>query len=138
MIDRENTALIVIDYQDKLLTKIEVSKKIVKKTIKLIRFAKELEIPVLLTEQYPAGLGNTFKEIASQLEGNAPLEKMAFGCFGDDGFRAALEETGKRQLLVTGVETHVCVMQTVLTALDEGFEVFVPIDADDDYVWPSI
>lgn len=129
MIERENTALIVIDYQDKLLPKIKVTGKIVKKAIKLIRFAKELAIPVLLTEQYPAGLGNTCKEIASELKGNAPLEKMAFGCLGDESFRTALEETGRRQLVVTGVETHVCVMQTVLTALDEGFEVFVPIDA---------
>lgn len=129
MINKNNSALVVIDYQEKLLPKIKVADKTVKQGVKLIRFARELSIPVIVTEQYPTGLGNTCKAIASEIEGTTPLEKMTFGCMGDDAFRTALEETGRKQLIVTGVETHVCVMQTVLAAVKEDFDVFVPMDA---------
>ncbi len=129
MLEREKTALLVIDFQDKLLTKTFNAGTIIPHTVKLIRFAHELDLPVLVTEQYPQGLGPTTDALARELGEVAPLEKTSFGCFGDDGFVAALMATGCKHLLVTGIETHVCVMQTVLAALEEGYEVFVARDA---------
>ena len=128
MLQRDNAALVVIDFQDKLLPKISNAKEIVEPTIKLIRFARELDIPILWTEQYPKGLGPTNEAIAHELEGLKPLDKTEFGCLANPGFAQALSATGRKQLVVTGIEAHICVMQTVLSALDGHFEVFVAQD----------
>ncbi len=129
MLKRESVALVVIDFQEKLVPVIAGAEAAVACTNRLIRFARTLDVPILWTEQYPKGLGATVDAVAQELEGIEVLEKTSFGCMGDLGFRKALEGTGKTQLLVTGIEAHVCVMQTVLAALHEGFEVFVVRDA---------
>ncbi len=129
MLERATLALVVIDFQDSLLTKIPVADSVVAATVRLIRFAKLLGIPILWTEQYPKGLGPTCAEIAVELEGVTPIPKTAFGCMGDDSFVAALEATGRNHLLITGVETHVCVLQTALGAVERGFDVWVASDA---------
>ncbi|MDQ1257870.1 MAG: hypothetical protein QG656_2478 [Candidatus Hydrogenedentes bacterium] len=129
MLDRAKTALLVVDFQEKLLPKITHADDIVPQAIRLIRFAHELELAVLVTEQYPKGLGRTVQPIVDELRGAVTIEKTAFGCFGDRGFREALTATGCGQLLVTGIETHVCVMQTVLAGLESDYEVFVVRDA---------
>lgn len=129
MIERKNVTLLVIDYQEKLLPKIHNADAVVAQAVRLIRFARELDIPILLTEQYPKGLGRTVDAIAKELDGIAPIEKTSFGCLGDDGFLAALDATGRNQLLLTGVEAHICVMQTALMAVRRGYEVFIPRDA---------
>ena len=129
MLDRDATLLVVIDYQEKLLPKILGAEALTEQAVKLIRFARELEVPILCTEQYPKGLGHTVAPIAAALEGIVPLEKTAFGCLGDAGFTEALEASGRKQLLLTGIEAHICVMQTALGALDEGYEVYIPRDA---------
>ena len=100
MLDRDAVALVVIDYQEKLLPKIHDADGVTGQAVKLIRFAKELDIPILWTEQYPKGLGPTVSTIAGELDGRKPLEKTAFGCMGDAGFTSALESTGRRQLLM--------------------------------------
>ena len=119
MLDRNAVALVVIDYQEKLLPKINGADAVSEQGIKLIRFARGLDIPVLWTEQYPKGLGHTVGPIASELAGIAPIEKTAFGCLGEPAFAQALGSTGRRQLLLTGIEAHVCVMQTALLAMDK-------------------
>jgi nicotinamidase-related amidase len=129
MLDRDKAALIVIDFQDKLLSKIQRHESIVPKTVNLVRFARELALPVIWTEQYKKGLGPTNETIAKELEGIPALEKMAFGCLGDSNFASTLDATGRRQLLITGIESHICVMQTVLPALERAFEVYVATDA---------
>ena len=129
MLFRANVVLCVIDFQDGLLPKIPVADAIMEQAVKLIRFARELDLPVLWTEQYPKGLKQTNEKVAIELKGLKPIEKVSFGCFGAPGFADALAQTGRRQLVVTGIETHVCVMQTVLSALGAGYEVFVPRDA---------
>ncbi len=129
MLSLDQTALIVVDFQEKLLPKIFNAQAIVPQAIKLIRFARELDIPLLVTEQYPKGLGATVPELVEELGGKLPLTKTSFGCFGADGFVAALRNLGRTQLLITGIEAHVCVMQTVLAALENGYGVFVVKDA---------
>lgn len=128
MLDQNTAALLVIDFQDKLLGKITNHESIVPKTIKLIQFCRELGIPILWTEQYPKGLGPTTEAIASALPDVTPIEKTEFGCMANLGFARALAASGRTQLLVTGIEAHICVMQTVLTAIENKFDVFVAED----------
>ena len=129
MLNRDSAVLVVIDFQEKLLPKIPVADALIRAAVKLIRFTRELALPILWTEQYPKGLGATVDAIAGRLAGHSAMAKTSFGCFGDPGFRHALSSTGRAQLIVTGIETHVCVMQTVIEALEHRCEVFVPRDA---------
>jgi nicotinamidase-related amidase len=129
MLQRDQTALVVIDFQEKLLPAIHDGDDLVAPTVKLMRFAQQLALPILCTEQYPKGLGSTVAEIGRALDGVVPLAKTEFGCMANGPFAEALGGTGRKQVLVTGIEAHVCVMQTVLRALDEGYEVFVVQDA---------
>jgi len=129
MLHKDRMALLVVDFQDRLLPKIPVADKVVAEASRLIEFATLLDIPIVLTEQYPKGLGPTVGSMRDALSGIAPVEKVTFGCFGDAGFCAALEATGRSQLLLTGIETHVCIMQTALGGLDEGYDIYVARDA---------
>jgi nicotinamidase-related amidase len=129
MLKRASVALVVIDFQESLMSKIPVAEDTVAEATRLIRFARTLQLPILWTEQYPKGLGPTIPQIVSELDGIEPLAKTAFGCMADSAFVAALQATGKTNLLITGVETHVCVMQTALGAVERGFEVWVASDA---------
>jgi nicotinamidase-related amidase len=83
---------------------------------------------VISSEQYPQGLGSTVDSLATAL-GEQPASKLTFSCSRDDGLRHAIEASGRRQIIVTGIETHVCVLQTVIDLLNEGLEVHVPHDA---------
>jgi nicotinamidase-related amidase len=142
------TALVVVDLQERLMPAIRGGEAVLGRTRLLLQLAKTLGLPVVATTQYAKGLGPLVPEIAALVPDAAPLDKTSFGCFGDPGFRARLEslpdvhlhslpfgERGARtrnrceQLLVVGVETHICVMQTVLGALTEGHTVHVASDA---------
>ncbi len=97
----------------------------------LVRLANILEIPTIVTTQYVKGLGPTVPEIASLLTGTQPIDKLQFGCFGCNEFRSALKSLpgNRNTLLVCGMEAHICVMQTVLGALNDGYLVHVASDA---------
>ncbi len=129
MLRQTDVTMTIIDLQEKLLPAIGNADRIIPNVIKLIRFAAILELPLLLTEQYPKGLGRTVDPVAAELPGVFPIEKTSFGCMGDEGFCEALARTGRRQLVIAGVETHVCVLQTALGAAAQGFEAFVVRDA---------
>lgn len=129
MLDKTKAALVVIDFQDGLLPAIPVASSIVPQAVKLIRCCRELGVPVLWTEQYPKGLGRTTKPVADALEGLSPIEKVAFGCFGVQEFEESVGALGRSQLVVAGIESHVCVMQTVLRAQEMGYSCFVTADA---------
>ena len=94
-----------------------------------IEGANVLEIPVIWTEQYPSGLGPTLTDVAAKMNGEQPLEKMSFSCLGDRQISGKLKEQNRNQILVCGIETHVCVYQTVQDLLAGGFEVHVITDA---------
>jgi nicotinamidase-related amidase len=129
MIERSRLALVVIDYQEKLLPHIFNADAILAQALKLIEFAKALSIPVLCTEQYPKGLGHSVPAISDALADVDAMDKTSFGCMGDATFVQNLKRLQRDQLLVTGIETHVCVMQTVLAAQTAGYQTFVPRDA---------
>lgn len=124
-------ALVVVDIQQKLLPPIFNNEQLVRNSQLLVRLAKILSIPVMLTTQYSKGLGSTVPEIASLLEGTEAIDKLEFGCFGSNLFRSALKALpGERNtVLLCGMETHICVMQTALGALNEGYLVHVASDA---------
>jgi nicotinamidase-related amidase len=127
---RDETVLVIIDVQQRLVPAMpqKVYRRLLTSIQVLAQAAKELGIPVLVTEQYPRGLGHTVEELATT--GTVPaLEKVSFGCCGDQGFLDALAATGRRQVLVTGMEAHVCVYQTVLGLLEEEYGVHLVKDA---------
>jgi len=129
-LQRERTALVVVDLQAKLLPAIAENDRVLRNTLLLLRLARVLELPVVLTTQYRRGLGPTVDAVTAEAGGVEPLDKLSFGCFGDEGFLARLASLpGRDQLLVSGIETHICVMQTVLGALGRGYTVHVASDA---------
>jgi nicotinamidase-related amidase len=130
-LEAEHCALIVVDMQDKLLPPIWEKERLVRNVQLLIRLAGILKMPALVTTQYAKGLGNTVPEIASLLPGSPAIDKLMFSCFGSDVFCSLLKRLpGQRTtVLLCGMETHICVMQTALGALREGYLVHVASDA---------
>ena len=90
----------------------------------LLALAKKIEIPILVTEQYPKGLGETIPELKGALDDNySPITKLSFSCCGEERFPQKLQEINKSQMIVTGMETHVCVLQTALGILAQGYQI---------------
>lgn len=129
-LDRAKTAVLVVDIQSRLTPAMppETLARVLKYSRALVGTARELGLPVLATEQYPKGLGPLLPELRELLP-SPPIEKVHFSCGADPGFAAALERTGRRQILVCGMETHVCVFQTVRDLAAAGYEVHVCADA---------
>ena len=126
----ESTALVVIDLQERLLPAIASRESVLANTGKLLRLAKVMNLRTILTTQYRKGLGETVPEIA-ELAAVDPIDKVSFGCLGDEGFCSALRQeiAPGGTILLAGVEAHVCVMQTALGALRDGYQVHVAADA---------
>jgi nicotinamidase-related amidase len=127
----DQCALVVVDIQQKLLPPIFNKDALVWNSQLLVRLAKILDVPVLLTTQYSKGLGTIVPEIASLLNGTDVIDKLDFSCFGSNLFRGALKALpgDRNTVLLCGMETHICVMQTALGALNEGYLVHVASDA---------
>jgi len=130
-LEAERCALLVVDIQEKLLPPIFQKDQLLKNSKLLIRLAGILRIPALLTTQYAKGLGNTTPEIASLLPETQPIDKHMFSCFGSDAFCSLLKRLpgNRNTVLLCGMESHICVMQTALGALREGYIVHVASDA---------
>jgi nicotinamidase-related amidase len=130
-LEAEQCALIVVDMQEKLLPPIWEKERLVRNVQLLIRLAAILKIPALVTTQYARGLGNTVPDIASMLPDTPAIDKLMFSCFGSDVFCSLLKRLpGQRTtVLLCGMETHICVMQTALGALRDGYLVHVAADA---------
>ena len=131
LIRAEESCLIVIDMQERLVPAMQAPARTIRNARVLITAAAELDVPVLLTEQYPKGLGATVPELAKAAAGaNATiLPKMHFSCMEDADFAAAFKATGRKQAIIAGMEAHICVMQTAVSLMDQGYEVFVVTDA---------
>lgn len=126
---KEGSVLVVVDVQDKLLHTIYEWREVLANTIKMVKFAQALNVPVLVTEQYPQGLGQTNQALMELISDKAILEKTVFSCFGSEGFVKKLDEVGAKTLVITGIETHICVNQTTLDALARGLSVHIIADA---------
>jgi nicotinamidase-related amidase len=129
-LDRARAAVLVVDVQSRLTPAMppDALARVLKYGRALVLAARELGLPVLATEQYPKGLGPLVPELRELLP-SPPLEKVHFSCGADPAFAAALEATGRRQVIVCGMETHVCVFQTVRDLVAAGYEVHVCADA---------
>lgn len=129
MLKENQCALVVIDVQGKLARLMHDKEQLFANIKILIKAAKILDIPIVFCQQYPEGLGQTIDEIAELLEDYEPVNKTSFSCAGNDKFCDSLKATGKKQLILCGIETHVCVYQTVMDLLANGYEAVVVADA---------
>jgi nicotinamidase-related amidase len=128
MLELDKCALVVIDIQEKLAQLMYRKEALLENAQKLIRGVQILDVPIIVTEQYPKGLGPTIREIAALFPDFKPLPKVAFSCCGDEGFQRELLAVDRRQVLICGIETHVCVYQTAVDLLASGYEVEVVAD----------
>ncbi len=125
MLSKNDTILIVIDFQEKMLPHIENGEEILKNAKKLIKAAKIFNIPIIVTKQRK--LGDIVDEIRREIE-IEPIEKITFSCYREEKFKERIKKEGKRKCLLIGIETHICVLQTALDLLKEGYEVHVATD----------
>lgn len=135
ILDREKSLVLVIDFQGKLAEIVHESAAVLGATKRLLALAELFEVPVLLSEEYPQGLGVTEDSLQQAFDGlstaKKKIEKASFGCCGDPGFEGAVaelcqgREPSERQFVIAGIEAHVCVVQTVLELLRQGSQVFV-------------
>lgn len=131
LLTQQNSFIVVIDIQQRLLAAMPqaVGEQVVRATEVLLQAADVLNIPVVATEQYPKGLGATVETLQSHLSPASQIEKTCFSCASADDFMATLRASHRRQVILTGMEAHVCVLQTALALLAQGFQVFVVEDA---------
>ncbi len=129
-LDRNKAVLLVVDVQEKLCGVMDpaILAQLTANVSIMLEAARELDIPAITTEQYTRGLGEIIPEIREKLQAPA-IEKMSFSCCGDKAFVSSLRSLRRGQVIVTGMETHICVLQTVLDLLAEGFHVHVAGDA---------
>ena len=125
MLDRDRAVLVVVDVQEAFRPAVLDFDRVVHNTGVLIDGARTLAVPVVVTEQYPKGLGRTVPELEEHLDGVEPVEKVSFSAARADGF----DMGGRDQALICGIESHVCVSQTAHDLLDRGMEVHVARDA---------
>lgn len=131
LIRAESSCLIVIDMQERLVPAMQAPARTIRNARILLTAAKELGVPAILTEQYPKGLGHTMPELAkvAGAAGATVLPKMHFSCMRDEDFADAFRRTGREQAIIAGMEAHICVMQTAVDLMGQGYEVFVVTDA---------
>lgn len=128
----ENSVFVIIDAQDKLLSAMPkgVADRIVERIGVLLTSANTLSVPVIVTEQYPAGLGATTPAISEQLMGETVvIDKTVFSAAQNDRFSEQLKHTGRQQVTLVGMETHICILQTAIELQQQGYQVFVVEDA---------
>ena len=132
MLEPPSAALLVIDVQEKILAIAGSDKPadVVDRISRLIAAARVFDLPIFVTEQYPRGLGATDPRLAKLLEESPErYEKSTMSCWRDESFKSALQQSDREQIIVCGIEAHVCVQQTVLDLIRMDYQVFVPVDA---------
>ena len=127
-LNREETVLLVIDIQEKLVPVMKYKYQVINNTNILISASKEMRFPVIATEQYPKGLGRTVPELLQLVEEDSIFSKNSFTAYTDE-VKNALELFGRKKVIITGMETHVCVFQTVRDLINDGYSVFLVKDA---------
>lgn len=130
LLTRNTCALVVVDLQEPFLNAVHERARLLNNVLLLVRAARLLEVPVLATVQYQARLGGVVDALAEALGGHAnPVDKRCFSCAGSEPFVQTLARTGRQQVLLCGVETHICVSQTAHDLLASGYQVHVAADA---------
>lgn len=127
-IKRDDAVLVAIDFQEKLLPAMFEAKKTEDVACRLAAGLKVMGVPRIVTQQYTKGLGNTVETVAEALGDFAPIDKAAFSAWKTPEFRTALESSGRKTVVLMGIEAHICVEQTALDLLGNGYTVFVAAD----------
>ena len=130
-INREDCTGLVVDIQEKLFPHMNGKDTLLGKCSILLEGLKVLGVPLMVTEQYPKGLGSTIGPLKDILDQQEPFEKMAFSCCDEPAFRLALERSGHSQIIICGIEAHVCVLQTTVDLLELGYHPVVVADCID-------
>jgi len=128
-LDRDNVAIVVVDIQERLMAAMKHAKKVYRNTNIMLEASRHLGLPVVVTEQYPKGLGHTVDEVKSCIPAYEPIEKITFSCCGQDNFMDSVDALGRKKIILLGSETHVCVYQTCLDLLEAGYNVHLLRDA---------
>jgi nicotinamidase-related amidase len=128
LMDVQRSSLLVVDVQERLLPAIDDWQRVLDAVMWLVQVAKRIDVPILASEQYPKGLGHTHPDLLAELPDGVMAEKIYFSC-GPESCLAPLPGSDRPQVIVCGMETHVCVLQTVLDLKASGKEVFVVADA---------
>ena len=129
LIDKDAAALLVVDVQARLAPAVRDGERVVERTRLLLEAARQLSVPVIVSEQYPRGLGHTDERLGELPPGTTVIDKTAFSCLREPRLRAYLDRLGRGQIVLCGMETHVCVLQTALDLRHAGWEVFAVADA---------
>ena len=142
MINRDKTLFVVIDFQEKLMPVTHNKEVLEDKVCRLAEGMKVLGIPHIVTQQYTRGIGETIPSVAEAIGEFEPIDKTSFSCMRNEEFARQLREAGKKDIVVCGIEAHICVLQTVLELLDEGYNVYVAVDgmssrSANDYLWAA-
>lgn len=129
LLSRDRAVLIIFEMQERLLPAVHEHKDVLKNIQNMVRSARILDVPIILTEQYPKGLGPTVPELMEVLgEDVKPIEKLSFSAFGSDEFKDKLKYLDAKTLILCGLECHICINQTAHDALQEGYRVHVLAD----------
>ncbi|KTD02139.1 isochorismatase family protein [Fluoribacter gormanii] len=129
LLNKEDSLLLLVDVQEKLTPAVLNSEAFIVRCEWLLKLARKIGVPILVSEQYPQGLGSTLKQFHSYFDQQQCIDKVSFSCMGEPKYLERLERLNKKQLILIGIETHVCVLQTALEMKQAGFDVFVVVDA---------
>lgn len=129
LLNKEESLLLLIDVQEKLTPAVMNSEALIAQCGWLLKLARKLSVPVLVSEQYPKGLGATVSPLQEYYNAQECIDKVHFSCMSDANYAQRLKQMNKKQLVLIGMEAHVCVLQTALEMKEHGFEVFVVVDA---------
>ncbi|MBT9160864.1 MAG: hypothetical protein DDT26_02160 [Dehalococcoidia bacterium] len=129
MLNLKNTVLIVVDVQGKLFRLMHNKDLLLENLPNLVKGAWILEVPIIWTEQNPEKLGPTIPEVANLLSDIQPISKLSFSCCGSERFMQIFNSLNRKQILIAGIEAHICVYQTAIDLLNSGYEVQIVADA---------
>lgn len=127
-LNREDAVLVLVDFQERLMPAMKGNEELEATIVKLVKGCQILDVPILITQQYTKGLGPTVEPIREALGSFDPIEKTIFSAMGELAFLSALEQTGRKTVILAGIEAHVCVLQTALDLLDQEYQVFLVMD----------
>ena len=141
-LNREDTLAVFIDFQEKLMPAMHNKEVLQDKVVRLAKGLKVLDIPHIVTQQYTKGIGETIPEVAEAIGEFEPIDKTTFSCMSHVDFINQLEIAARRNIVVCGIEAHICVQQTVEQLLDEGYNVYIPVDcissrSQNDFLWAA-
>lgn len=127
-INREDTVAVFIDFQEKLMPAMSGRDTLEDKVVRLASGLQVLGVPHVVTQQYTKGLGETIPSIAAAIGEYSPIDKTTFSCMNHVDFVNQLELAERKNVIVCGIESHICVQQTVMQLLEEGYRVYIPVD----------